>query len=103
MNLAEILYVIFTHTKEGEKENLDLNKVIELINKEDKKKVKRNTSTFIYVVASSLYRNLKSSEVLKNIFPSLLNSYANKNVEDSYVIKKFYEISEKIIKANDKK
>nr|DAS07486.1 MAG TPA: hypothetical protein [Caudoviricetes sp.] len=103
MNLAEILYVIFTHTKEGEKENLDLNKVIELINKEDKKKVKRNTSTFIYVVASSLYRNLKSNEVLKNLFPSLLNSYANKNVEDSYVIKKFYEISEKIIKANDKK
>ena len=103
VNLAEIFYVIFTHTKEGEKENLDLNKVIELINKEDKKKVKRNTATFIYVVASSLNRNLKSNEALKNLFPSLLNSYANKNVEDSYVIKKFYEISEKIIKANNTK
>ena len=103
VNLAEIFYVIFMHTKEGEKENLDLNKVIELINKEDKKKVRRNTATFIYVVASSLYRNLKSNTVLNNLFPSLLNSYANKNVEDSYVIKKFYEISEKIIKSNDTK
>lgn len=100
-HMQELFTIVFRHNKKIlNGENATLDSIVDEINKiEDTKEYKLESAKARFAILKSMQKafNIPNN---RSMIPALFASYANTSIEDTYLIKKYYDITTKLYNDN---